>query len=32
MGDEIICAGQEQSEGNSDLNGIPLELPQCRMA
>lgn len=32
VGDEIICVGQEQSEGFEYLNGIPLQLSKCRMA
>ncbi|MDX8144442.1 hypothetical protein SK854_20155 [Lentzea sp. BCCO 10_0061] len=32
VGDEIICVGQEQSEGFEYLNGNPLELSKCRMA
>lgn len=32
VGDEIIRVGQEQSDGFSYLNGIPLKLQRCRMA
>jgi hypothetical protein len=32
VGDEIICVGQEQSEGFEYLNGNPLQLSKCRMA
>ncbi|MEU5235217.1 hypothetical protein AB0G82_39220 [Streptomyces anulatus] len=32
VGDEIICHGQEQSEGFDYLNGNPLQLSKCRMA